>query len=321
MSSGHFQRYRPHLRVPYILLTFSAVFSVVALYFDAKSATESVFVSYAYNEASRLSAPKNLLYFLRNGVSESPFAHVDYGIVVNGDCSFRSCLTPQEFSRIGRNHVYLWRRENTGFDFGAHLHALSCLNSLGRTYDYYLFLNSGVVGPFYPSYMPKVWHWSMAFTERLSKGVGIASTSVVCLSPLDLGGYGPRIEGFAFGMTRLALESELRHGTSFRVHGDKKSAILRGEYALTDAALQGGFLLGTILDSYDNVNWESERSWLCNNITHPTRASSYFGTSLDPFEVLFHKVEWGSAHGRSADAVENLGVSPRETALRTDWKL
>jgi hypothetical protein len=56
------------------------------------------------------------------------------------------------------------RRPNVGFDFGSYADAIS---AAGRVYDVYIFLNSGVTGPFVPSYMPRDWHW----TEALDRGV------------------------------------------------------------------------------------------------------------------------------------------------------
>lgn len=305
-----------------ILLTAILVLSLVLLRFsESEIDTESVFVSYAYSEGSRTSAPKNLLYFLKNGVFESSLANVEYGIVVNGRCSSRQCAAPTEFSHVRPGQLLIWHRENIGYDFGAHNHALTCLDRLARVYNYYIFLNSGVSGPFVPSYIPKSWHWSMAFTKRLGQNVGVMGSSVVCLSPMDEGGYGPSIEGFVFGMTRVAVASELLHGSSFLRHKNKRTAILRGEYALTDSALQAGLKLETILSSFDGINWENEHSWFCNNRTHPTRSHSYFDTSINPLDVLFHKVEWGLERPRPVKAVENLKISFAETNLHFDWKL
>jgi hypothetical protein len=61
------------------------------------------------------------------------------------------------------------------------------------TYSYFIFLNSSVRGPFYPSYMPQGWQWTQAFTNRIIGDVKVVASSLVCLPDVDLGGPGPRV--------------------------------------------------------------------------------------------------------------------------------
>ncbi len=94
-------------------------------------------------------------------------------------------------------HFSVLQRENVGFDFGAHA---AVLNKFGVSeFDYFVFLNSGVVGPFVPAYMPKSWHWTEAFVDKLSDRVALCGTSIACMDGNHM--RGPRVEGFAFAMT------------------------------------------------------------------------------------------------------------------------
>ena len=93
-------------------------------------------------------------------------------------------------------------------------------------YDAFVFLNCGVRGPFFPVYMPRGWHWTDGFLERLSglqggddddddddleykesekakersnrsSQVALVGTSLVCLKEKEApigGGVGPRVE-------------------------------------------------------------------------------------------------------------------------------
>ena len=61
-----------------------------------------------------------------------------------------------------------------------------------RRYRYFMFLNSSVRGPFYPSYQPQGWAWPRAFTDRLSADVKVVASSIVCLPEVDAGGFGPK---------------------------------------------------------------------------------------------------------------------------------
>ena len=60
-------------------------------------------------------------------------------------------------------NVHVIRRENKGFDFGGHNAALDYINSKNLNYDYYFFMNSGVIGPILPHFWPKDIHWSSIF--------------------------------------------------------------------------------------------------------------------------------------------------------------
>jgi hypothetical protein len=51
-------------------------------------------------------------------------------------------------------------------------------------------------------------------------------TSIVCLPESDLGGYGPRIEGFAWATDRVGIELGLKHGV-FDCFTDKVAVIVR----------------------------------------------------------------------------------------------
>ena len=72
-----------------------------------------------------------------------------------------------------------------------------------HTYKYFIFLNSSVRGPFYPSYMPVGWQWPDAFVSRLDKQIRLVASSIVCLPAEDAGGYGPRVEQSATLPTEL----------------------------------------------------------------------------------------------------------------------
>ena len=47
------------------------------------------------------------------------------------------------------------------------------LKNTARQYRYFIFLNSSVRGPFYPSYMPPGWQWTQAYTSRLTSQIKV----------------------------------------------------------------------------------------------------------------------------------------------------
>ena len=68
-------------------------------------------------------------------------------------------------------------------DVGAHNVTLEWIRGQpgGRGhYGAFIFLNSSTRGPFYPSYMPPGWQWTMAFTSLLSASVKVRVKFGVC---------------------------------------------------------------------------------------------------------------------------------------------
>ncbi|KAJ1451715.1 hypothetical protein M885DRAFT_569659 [Pelagophyceae sp. CCMP2097] len=158
-------------------------------------------------------------------------------------------------------------------------------------YDGYILLNCGVRGPIYPTYMPPGWHWLSAFEDKLtamghaSGGVALVGTSLVCLNERPWprgGGIGPRVEGFAFGVTREALLE------------------VNGEYALSLSVLGAAGMewaaapwnIGSLLRLHHGVNFRNQTEWRCNGLLHPSRIGTYGGITVHPLEVLFHKGRW-----------------------------
>ena len=85
------------------------------------------------------------------------------------------------------------------------------MKDVGRlqAYRYFIFLNSSVRGPFFPSYMPSQWQWPDAFIDRLSSEVKIVSSSLVCLPAIDAGGRGPKVMSCA-SLQASDIERHLR---------------------------------------------------------------------------------------------------------------
>ena len=115
---------------------------------------------------------------------------------------------------LGRRFLAFFR-SNRGFDYGGHgafLRKLGMSEQWPATrlnFTHFIWLNSGVRGPFLPQWTPSNWHWSQAFTDLLGtrptgseRVVHLVGTSITCLSPedecvvQDPQCAGPKVEGF-----------------------------------------------------------------------------------------------------------------------------
>jgi hypothetical protein len=238
-----------------------------------------IFISYVYYKSP--SSDYNLRYFIENEIKKSVNTDVLYSIVINGkECSY-------DIPKLSNVNVIY--RDNIGYDFGGHLASLSKINKYITLFDYFFFMNSGVIGPILKN---KNDEWYSKFIMKFTKKVKLVGTTIVCLPRIDRGGFGPKVEGFFFCMDKEGLQLILEDGTIFYNHKTKVDAILNGEYALSRCIINKGFTIDCMLEKYKNINWYDSKNHFQNNNKHPSRKNSYFGKNIDPYEVIFHKWYW-----------------------------
>lgn len=277
-----------------------------------------VLVSYAYFEKDDVQL-KNMEFFMQVGMGLSsefdPPPNTDFSIVFNGamcaPCSkwyplLKAAVVPEGAGDIKKAFwgdgasplaALLWRENNQGMDFAAHNTTLEWfrMHDKLRLYAYFIFLNSSVRGPFYPAYMPPGWAWTRAYLDRFVDDVRAVSSSLVCLPPEDAGGYGAKLESWAFALDVVALDSLVEAGT-FNVRSCKlcsDGVVVMGEYGISTVLLAKGHNIATLMSRYPkDVDWRDELNWHCNNNAHPSRHGTYDGISMHPYEVVFIKASW-----------------------------
>ena len=249
-----------------------------------------IFISYVYYKSP--SSDYNLLYFINNELKYRE--NIFYSIIINGyECT-------HEIPKLDNLSVTF--RENIGYDFGGHNASLNKFNKDIPSFDYFFFLNSGVFGPILKD---KDNFWYSKFISRFTDDVKLVGTTIVCLPKKDRGGYGPKVEGFFFALDKKGLELVLEDCTIFYDHKTKVDAILNGEYALSTRIFKSGFTIDCMLSKYQNINWHDTKNYKLNENKHPSRKNSYFGKSIDPFEVIFHKWYWHGKPYVCLDVIEN----------------
>ena len=245
-------------------------------------------VSYAYYENIR--SMYNLDFFAQVGITNDP--NTLFIIVINGfNCSI-------ELPKY--DNCIIIKRENRGFDFGAHrasidylLNLYKCNNIREIPFDYFIFMNDGVIGPFLPKYFPSNIPWTNIFTSQLNDKIKLIGTSLVCFAYDVPTGKGPHIESFCFCLDKIGLEIVMNTKTIFIDHKTKTEAVNNGEYGLSKAILNAGYSLDCLLYKYQNIDWSNIQNWVnVNNSTFPSRNNTYDNITIHPFEVVFHKWFW-----------------------------
>jgi hypothetical protein len=238
----------------------------------------------------------NVAFFIKKELQER--SNMDYIIVINGFVCDETIVFPT------LSNLTILKRPNEGYDFGGHTHALEYLaENNKKNYDYYFFMNSGVIGPILPNYWDQSIHWSSVFIRKITDVVKVVGTTIVCLPEYDAGGFGPKVEGFFFMLDAIGLSVLEEEGTIFYNHANKFYAIIEGEYGVSRAILKRGYSIDCMLPKYQNMDWRDPKNYRWNENLHPSRKGTYFGRSIQPYEVIFHK--W-FCHGEETVQFETI---------------
>ena len=239
----------------------------------------------------------NLDFYVKNEVKFRN--NIDYIIVINGYEYNKNIYFPDI------QNLTVIKRENLGYDFGGHNYALNYLDSINKNYDYYFFMNAGVFGPILKEKTDS--HWSNLFINKINDKVKVVSTSIVCLPDSDVGGYGPKTEGFFFMTDNIGIKILRNEKTIFCNHKRKRDAIIDGEYGVAKAIFSNYYTIDCMLEKYKNIDWNDKNNWNLNNNKHPSRMNSFYGNSIDPYEVIFHKWYWLESESETVnkDIIDN----------------
>jgi hypothetical protein len=225
----------------------------------------------------------NLKFFVKKELQYRE--NIDYIIVINGFKHEKSIVFPHI------SNLTIIPRKNIGYDFGGHACALEYIQCNNKTYDYYFFMNGGVIGPILPNYFRDT-HWTNIFIQKINDNVKLVGTTIVCLPPTDLGGYGPKVEGFFFMVDQIGLDILKNQKTVFYEHTNRVDCIVNGEYGLSNCILKNGYSIDCMLSRYQNIDWRDVNNYNMNQNIHPSRKDSFYGNSINPYEVIFHKWFW-----------------------------
>jgi hypothetical protein len=238
-------------------------------------------IIYTYYQSEH--ANYNLRFFVKKELTYKE--NIDYIVVINGYEYDSSIIFPEI------DNLTVIKRENIGFDFGGHKAALDFLDKNNQIYDYYFFMNSGVFGPILsPSFTEN--HWSNVFIKKINDVVKLVGTTIVCLPPWDDGKPGPKVEGFFFMTDSIGLDVLKKEETIFCNHPSFHNDVVYGEYGLSNCIFKNGYSIDCMLKRYEGIDWKDPCNHNMNDYLHPSRKNSFYGGTIDPYEVIFYKWFW-----------------------------
>jgi hypothetical protein len=239
-------------------------------------------VVYAFHEYNR-----NVKFFLNFGVTEDP--NVDYMIVQNMPEWPKDQKSELENSEIGTSKMYWIRRPNISTDIGAYSEAMRNLPE--DTYDYFVFVNSTVRGPFLPVWYNKKEHWSSCFTRLLSDTVAIVGLSIVTK---HIWYFKPYVQSMAYAIDARGVELYRHHGIfmSKNKGTSKLQRMVKYEQRGSRVLLKYGYNLDCFLTAAQGRDWQSRKNSKVGNnkrLKDVWHNRGYLGYNVHPHESLFFK--------------------------------
>ena len=253
-------------------------------------AKNRVLVVYHYYEKDQ-SYIDNFSHFLRFAYQPD----VEYVVVVAGSYSV-------ELPRA-ENITYFFAT-NQNFDFGGYAQAIEALQ-FHTSYEYFIFVNSSVRGPFLPAYCKKTWIENLL--DHFDQDVGIVGT-VISLTPShhaiaklyhEKYGYLDRnrnilshVQSTCYALPRSILCHLIATGFYEAAHSLSKDETVRDyEIRLSQILLEQGYNLKCLLPEYNTFDYR----FLDREINPFSREGdsgfegSYFGRTVHPYEAMFIK--------------------------------
>ena len=246
-----------------------------------------IVVLYAYYEKNQ-SYKENLLFFLKYGYISDE--NIDFIIIINGQFTI-------VFPQI--KNLFVIQRENTGYDFQAWNTGLKSLSKKQKVYDYYIFLNSSVRGPFIPTYSLKYMRWYQGYIDLLKNDVKLVGSTICLLPPNSYWNpqnpnLCPCVQTYVFAMDNDCVNFLLSTGFWEKSYNTVTLVSIYQERLLSILVLANGWNISCLIPEYQNRNYKN----LKNNFNPTTNSigdialnglNTCFGRTIHPYEVLFMK--------------------------------
>lgn len=225
---------------------------------------------------------ENLIFFCQNGYIDDE----NYYFIFIFNClNLKIQFLPQQ------KNVKIINRNNTGLDFGAWTDTLFSKEDnifIFEKYDYFIFINSTVRGPFLP-----IWHnsennkWPELFINKLNDKVKLVGTTI---NPCEYGTI-HQVNGFVQSMflvtdkigLNIAMQNKIfdKNNTSMT----KLELVFNNEPKFSQAILDSGYNISSMLYAYKDCDF---RNIKLKNDDH-CHNNKYFDININPYEVIFIK--------------------------------
>lgn len=267
-----------------ILIFIFILFNIFNYDFFTNNSENKYACLYAYYEKNE-QYKDNLKYFLENAIIDD----IDYYIIINGECSIK---IPE------KQNIQIIYRENVGFDFGAWNYCIN--NNLKKKYDYYVFLNTSVKGPYLND--PNT-NWLQEYLKLFNnKDVKLVGSSIniyynnesffgptKLLNIFKYNGPYSHIQSMFFILDSEGFDYLNDLGFFKEDFDDFKDLIAYKEIGMSQLILKKNWNINCILSKYRDHDYRKVKNNFNPTGCDPYWNGAYFGKSIDPYEVIFYK--------------------------------
>jgi hypothetical protein len=263
-----------------LLLLLIVIFKFLCYFFENTS-NEYVCL-YAYYEKDE-QYKENFKIFLETAILDN----VDYYIIINGKCTLD---LPK------KTNINILYRENKGYDFGAWSYCIK--NYINKKYDYYIFLNTSVRGP----YLDKKKNWLNEFLKLFNTpDVKLVGTTINILTNyLDYDLFKEyskeppyshiqsmffilNSEGYDYLMSLDFFNEEIINNYTMN------ELIINKEIKLSQYIITNNWNINCILKKYKDNDYRKVKHNFNTHGDDPYYINAYFGETIKPEEVIFFK--------------------------------
>ncbi|GMH41199.1 hypothetical protein BSKO_09109 [Bryopsis sp. KO-2023] len=239
----------------------------------------------------------NLRFFVREGMR--PDDGCDYYIVIQTDNQDEAPNI--EFPALPENARYIIHK-NECYDWGTFGWVLKKKVHTSKYYRF-IFMNSSIRGPYFPSFLKGNMHWTEPFLSKLNDEVKLVGPTISCEgAPLHKGDdsvsrRNPHVQSYLVATDRVGLEIIMASRKTLGCYDEIQEVIYWSELGVSHAILEAGFNIDSLMLRYQGVDWRRKENWNCNDRMNPYLAKNYDGVFVNPLEVLFVKVKDQHAEG------------------------
>lgn len=242
--------------------------------------TKLLAVLFSYCEVGRLPKLriKNLNFFLKHGLILD--GSTDYYFLINGHKL--SVNIPKH------DNIKIIFRDNKNYDFGAYSELL-LKNNFTEKYDFFMFINDSVRGPFMYDWTKKLIDWRYVFIQLLDNDTKIVGPTINNYN----GKAHVNSECFMLdkkGML-ICIEKKIFSNKQY----DNIGLVCQDcEVRMSQVILDKGYNIASLMLCYKGIDFRKYRNNKSLNVNirksgDPLYNNKYHGINLNPYETIFFK--------------------------------
>uniref|UniRef100_A0A6C0CNA3 Rhamnan synthesis protein F n=1 Tax=viral metagenome TaxID=1070528 RepID=A0A6C0CNA3_9ZZZZ len=207
-----------------------------------------------------------------------------------------------KFEHLLPTFVKVIKRENIGFDFGGWS---DCIldNKYHETsyYDYFIFVNSSVIGPFIPSYFNE--NWTNIYINGLNSDVKLfGSTINAIVNPMKWSHVQSYIFAMDINTLQFLVEKNIFSKNHEKVFHD---AIWKREVPMSRKIIENGWNIGCLFKPYKNIDFTFKNNNRKIMYIHDIFSKENRNNLWNDYDLVFIK---GNRYDGSKEAPKNLNL-------------